>query len=46
MHSGRPPTADYSDKLSNSRGVLLRLSDRQVGLELSLAVSGLTISLK
>jgi hypothetical protein len=21
MHSGRPPTADYSDKLSNSRGV-------------------------
>jgi len=33
-------------QLSNSRGVLLRLSGRQVGFKLSLAVSGLTISLK
>jgi hypothetical protein len=33
-------------QLSNSRGVLLRLKGRQVGFKLSLAISGLTISLK
>ena len=33
-------------QLSNSRGVLLHLSGHQVGFKLSLAVSGLTISLK
>jgi hypothetical protein len=32
-------------QLSNARGVLLRLQGRQVGFKLSLAVSGLTISL-
>jgi hypothetical protein len=33
-------------ELSNGRGVVLRLSGRQVGFKFSLAVSGLTISLK
>jgi hypothetical protein len=33
-------------ELSNARGVVLRLSGRQVGFKFSLAVSGLTISLK
>jgi hypothetical protein len=33
-------------QLSNSRGVVLRLAGRQVGFKVSLAVSGLTISLK
>jgi hypothetical protein len=32
--------------LSNARGVILRLKGRQVGFKLSLAISGLTISLK
>ena len=32
--------------LSNARGVILRLRGRQVGFKLSLAISGLTISLK
>jgi hypothetical protein len=33
-------------QLSNARGVVLRLSGRQVGFKLSVAVSGLTINLK
>jgi hypothetical protein len=33
-------------ELSNARGVVLRLKGRQVGFKISLAVSGLTITLK
>jgi hypothetical protein len=33
-------------RLSNARGVILRLKGRQVGFKLSVAISGLTISLK
>ncbi len=33
-------------QLGNARGVILRLSSRQVGFKVSLAISGLTITLK